>query len=117
MCGTIRYAVHQKPKHQALCHCRDCRKAVGAQAVAWITVDKDQFQYTSGKPAVFKSSPHVIRTFCSICGTTLTYQEQDRPNDIDITTGSTDDPEPYGPEKDVFIDEKLSWVNSVRVKH
>ena len=54
---------------------------------------------------------------CLINGTTLTYQNEDRPQEIDITTGSLDHPESFVPNKDVFIKEKLSWVASVSAKH
>jgi hypothetical protein len=43
----------------------------------------------------------------------LTYENDDRPNETDITTGSLDDPEHFPPSKDVFAEEKLSWVDLV----
>jgi hypothetical protein len=40
----------------------------------------------------------------------LTYERDNRPGEIDITTGSLDHPEDYPPNKDVFSEERLSWV-------
>jgi hypothetical protein len=99
---------------QANCHCDNCRRAAGAQAVAWITVHSSQFEFTSGEPKRYRTDTAAYRTFCGDCGTSLTYENDSRPNEIDITTGSLDDPESFAPTKDVFADEKLSWVSLVR---
>jgi hypothetical protein len=95
---------------QANCHCSNCRRAAGAQAVAWITVPLAEFRFTSGQPKRYKTDTGAYRTFCSDCGTSLTYEIDSRPGEIDITTGSLDDPESFAPTKDVFADEKLTWV-------
>jgi len=113
MCGKIRFKLTTAPIHQTNCHCADCRRAVGAQAVAWVTVPKERFVVTQGNPKPFISSPKAARTFCENCGTSLTYTNIDRPNDIDITTGSLDKPEAFPPNKDVFPRERLHWVTAV----
>ena len=113
-CGAVRYRVNGKTKSRANCHCENCRRAAGAQAVAWITVNKTDFQFEKGEPKRYKTDTGAFRTFCSACGTSLTYEIDDRPDDIDITTGSLDHPQEFAPTKDVFADEKLSWVPLVR---
>jgi hypothetical protein len=110
-CGQVRYRATGELLHSTVCHCADCRRAAGAQAVAWITVPVESFSFTAGEPVRFGSSPPVVRTFCGRCGTSLTYQHDDRPNEIDITTGSLDDPEAFPPTKQVFEEQKLSWVH------
>jgi hypothetical protein len=112
-CGAIRYAARAAPLHQANCHCANCRRAAGAQAVAWITVPLSSFSYEKGKPVRYRTETGAWRTFCGKCGTSLTYENDDRPDEIDITTGSLDDPEVFPPNKDVFPEEKLSWVKLV----
>jgi hypothetical protein len=84
-----------------------------AQAVAWITVPSAEFAFTEGKPERYRTNTGAYRTFCGECGTSLTYENESRPGEIDITTGSLDDPERFAPTKDVFADEKLSWVSLV----
>ena len=78
--------------------------------MAWITVPSAQFEFTSGRPKKYRTDTGAYRTFCTDCGTSLTYENDSRPGEIDITTGSLDDPEQFAPTKDVFADEKLSWV-------
>ena len=102
------------PLYQANCHCANCRRAIGAQAVAWITVKRVNFRFKKGKPKRYRTDTGAWRTFCVGCGTSLTYENDKRPGEIDITTGSLDHPEDFAPSKDVFSDEKLSWVPLIR---
>lgn len=109
-CGKVRYRAIGPTLYQANCHCANCRRAAGAQAVAWITVSLSNFSWIEGKPIRYRTDTGAYRTFCGWCGTSLTYENEKRPNEIDITTGSLDDPEHFAPNRDVFPEEKLSWV-------
>ena len=109
-CGAVRFQATQVPIYQANCHCANCRRAIGAQSVAWITVNREQFQFKKGTPARYQTDTGAWRTFCKSCGTSLTYEIDSRPDEIDITTGSLDRPEDYPPKKDVYPEEKLRWV-------
>jgi hypothetical protein len=113
-CGQVRYKATEKPIYQANCHCANCRKAAGAQSVAWITVHSSAFEFEKGTPKRFRTDTAAWRTFCDVCGTSLTYECDTRPGKIDITTGSLDRPEDFPPRKDVFPDEKLPWVELVK---
>jgi hypothetical protein len=112
-CGKIRFRAMGPTLSQANCHCDNCRRAVGAQAVAWITVKLSDFEWEKGEPKRYRTNTGAYRTFCEACGTSLTYEHDERPGEIDITTGSLDKPADFAPNKDVFPDEKLPWVNLV----
>lgn len=109
-CGKTRFRTGDPIRSPANCHCANCRRAAGAQSVAWITVASADFSFISGEPKRYQTETGAWRTFCPDCGTSLTYEHGDRPHEIDITTGSLDDPESFAPTRDVFADEKLSWV-------
>ncbi len=47
-CGAIRYVVTGTPEQVLVCHCPDCRRAVGAQSVAWLLLPKNQFKILQG---------------------------------------------------------------------
>ena len=115
-CGKVRYRANPPVLFQANCHCANCRKAAGAQAVAWITVKLAEFVWEKGKPERYQTETEAYRTFCGSCGTSLTYENEKRPNEIDITTGSLDYPEAFPPNRDVFPEEKLSWVPLIKVE-
>ena len=85
----------------------------GAQSVAWITVKLSEFAFEKGEPKRYRTDTGAYRTFCDSCGTPLTYEKEERAEEIDITTGSLDDPERFPPNRDVYPEEKLSWVQLV----
>ena len=82
--------------------------------MAWITVPRMSFELQQGKPMEYRTDTGAVRTFCDACGTSLTYEINSRPDEIDITTGSLDRPEEFAPTKDIFAEEKLPWVELVK---
>lgn len=112
-CGQVRYRATQEPIYQANCHWANCRRAIGAQSVAWITVGRANFEFETGTPRRYRTDTGAWRTFCDRCGTSLTYERDTRPGEIDITTGSLDRPEDFPPTRDAFPEEKLSWVGLI----
>ena len=110
LCGAVRYHATGTAYGITHCHCRTCRRASGAPLVTWAGFDSDKFQFTAGQPATYASSKNVLRTFCSRCGTALTYQRLDLPDSIDVTLGSMDDPEQIKPEDHTWTENKLSWI-------
>ena len=109
-CDAVRYQLTSEPISATMCHCSDCRKAAGAQAVAWVTVKNEHFSWIDGEPRRYGSSPGVERTFCPQCGTSLTYRSEDRDHETDVTTGSLDDPVAYPPTQDYFNRDRLPWI-------
>ncbi len=112
-CSAIRYAVKGEPDEVLVCHCPDCRRAVGAHAVAYFFIPITKFEITKGKPAEYASSKGVIRKFCSNCGTTLSWEGDKQPGRIDVTIGSLDDPEQFVPTRAVYRKHRLSWASEI----
>ena len=109
-CGDLRFRASGPVLHATMCHCANCRRAAGAHAVAWITVRADRFAFTRGEPARYRTETAAWRTFCPRCGTSMTYQADNRTDQIDITTGSLDHPEDFPPTQEVWTEEKLPWA-------
>lgn len=109
-CGQVRFRASAAPKASMICHCASCRRAAAAPAMPWVTFASDAFAIIQGEPATYRSSPPVTRGFCRACGTPLTYENDDRPGEIDVTTVSLDDPEAFPPTYHVRLMEALSWV-------
>ena len=107
LCGTVRYRIDAAPMEAGICHCVTCRRAAGAQSVAWVTVPATGFAWTAGAPARHASSPGVIRSHCAVCGTSLAYQAT--PESVDVTIASLDDPEAVPPTKEIWLSHRLSW--------
>ena len=113
-CGTVRYRASGPVKFSGNCHCKNCRRAAGAQAVAWISVEKKSFLWARGRPKRYRTPTKAWRTFCPACGTSLTYESPKRPRAIDITTGSLDRPEKFPPTRDFFVKERIPWVARIQ---
>jgi hypothetical protein len=110
LCGAVRYRVSGTPSRITICHCATCRHASGAPLVAWSGFPACDFNFTRGVPARYASSPGVERTFCSRCGTQLTYRHYDVPETLDLTLASLDNPEAIVPEDHVWTAHRLSWI-------
>jgi hypothetical protein len=108
-CGRVRYRVTGEPLGSAICHCVSCRKASGAQSVAWLTFPLEGFSLVSGAPAEYRSSDAVSRTFCGGCGTSLTYRHEGDPDSIDVTTASLDLPNELPPTRHIWLEDKVVW--------
>ncbi len=110
LCGAVRYRLLGVPVGSIVCHCNSCRRASGAAAVAWLTVNRPQLEWLAGRPSLFRSSPGVIRRFCGICGSAIGYENENNPTTVDITTASLDDPNRFPPTAEVWLEDKLAWV-------
>ncbi|MGO9934921.1 MAG: GFA family protein [Steroidobacteraceae bacterium] len=109
LCGEVRYQCTAPPDHSTFCHCATCRRASGSHVLGWVTFAKSSFQFTSNPPAEFRSSKSVLRTFCPICGTPLTYRHEKSPDEIDVTIGSLDAPDNTSPADHIWMSDALAW--------
>ena len=92
-CGAIRYALYAQPDRAGVCYCRMCQKAVGGPFTAWANVRRDNFAWTRGQPAAFRSSSAAERGFCPSCGTPIYFAYTKRPATISLSLGSLDTPD------------------------
>jgi hypothetical protein len=113
LCGAIRYRAEGVGSNATLCHCATCRRAAGAPIVAWVTFPLARFAFTRGEPGRFRSSEQVERTFCTHCGTPLTYAHEAAPDDIDVTTVSLDDPAEFPPRDHTWTSDALPWLHDL----
>ena len=106
-CGTIRYRFTE-PRGTSLCYCANCRRASGAQSLAWVGVPEDNVQIVNGEPATYIASNSTTWYFCSTCGTTLFWKPaKDGP--FTVTIGSLDDPAAFPPTETSYDEDRLSW--------
>lgn len=109
-CGAVRYEVDGMPFHETNCHCSICRRTSGAPFVAWLSVSKTSFRFICGEPRRFRSSAKGTRRFCPRCGTPLTCELDDFPEEIDVTICSLDQPEAVPPKDHTRSSSQLKWV-------
>ena len=109
LCGAVRYRVTGDPVAATRCHCRSCRRASGGTSVAWAVFDKGQFEWLSGEPTDYSSSPGIHWLFCDKCGSLVGYRRASRPNHMDITTGTLDDPGRFPPTVEIWLEQRIGW--------
>ncbi len=109
LCGRVRYRVDGTLRETTLCHCTMCRRSSGAPVVTWTVADPAAFRWTADGPVSYPSSSGCVRTFCPVCGATLTFTDSRRPGDVDIATGSLDHPDTVSVESQIFGASRVPW--------
>lgn len=107
-CGAVRYTADGEPFHETICYCVDCRRSSGAVSVAWFSLRRRELSWT-GTPAGYRSSPTVTRRFCTVCGTTLTFEDDRFPDELDVATATLDEPTAVPPRDHVFVSQRPAW--------
>jgi hypothetical protein len=75
----------------------------------YVTYPRSQFELMQGKPTDFQSSAPVTRSFCSRCGTPMTYRHKDYPDRLDVMTCTLDDPDQFPPSMHIWTSQKPGW--------
>lgn len=109
-CGAVRYEVDGPTYHETNCHCSICRRTSGAPYVAWFTASHEGFRWTHGEPARFASTARATRSFCGVCGTQMTFEHRDFPDEIDVTICSLDEPDAVVPRTHIHVAGRPRWV-------
>jgi hypothetical protein len=110
LCGSVRYEVSGELRQLCYCHCNSCRRAAGAPTVPWGTVASEEWRLRRGQLTQFRSSPPVLRGFCAVCGTSLTYHHEAHPAEIDVALATLDDAARFAPQAHLWVADKLPWV-------
>jgi len=77
LCGAVKIKVDEDPNEQVLCHCTDCAQTSGA-AFSTNILPKDSALHVSGPVNTYVSKAasgrDVTRTFCSVCGSSISHK-------------------------------------------
>jgi hypothetical protein len=109
LCGAVRYEATREPYNVTHCHCTDCRRSSGSAFVTWASFQRAAFRFTHGEPRVLPWAGR-LRSFCSVCGTPLTFLTTEQANEIDVTVCSLDHPETVTPADHTWIHDRLPWI-------
>jgi len=111
LCGGIRYEISGALVGTLNCHCSMCRKATGAAFRTRASVRAGDFRFVVGEQllARYGSSPGNVRTFCSVCGSTLITIFPDEPEVLGLALGTLDDDPKVQAGLHVFVGSKAPW--------
>ena len=109
LCGAVRFRATGAPLVLSRCHCRSCRLAAGSAGVAWAVYKRTHFVLLQGALVQYRSSPEAVRTFCGTCGTSISYEPTDSPENIEVTSATFDDPNRFAPVREVWVSHRVTW--------
>lgn len=109
LCGRIKFTTEGPPLWVAHCHCNSCRRSTGAPVTTFVGYKSNQVTF-AGRRKFFASSPGVRRGFCDNCGTPMTYEADWCKEEIHFYISLMDEPDKFTPERHVFYDQHISWL-------
>ncbi len=112
LCGSLRYAARAAPFDSGYCHCRLCQRSSGAPVLAFASFRARDFAYLKGAPASYRSSPRGSREFCATCGTQIAFRGDATPDQVDVNTGSLDDPARVEPRRHIYTASRIPWFET-----
>ena len=99
-CGSVAAEAQGDPFWICYDHDDDCRRAIGSPLAMW--VGPSQFRLIRGTPKSFSQDEGVTRTFCSECGTSLSYLDEGLPDELYLAIGFFDNPERFPPHAHAY---------------
>jgi len=111
LCRAIAFAYEGEPRWTLNCHCESCRRATSSPMATWISVPRAALRFTGRERSYYASSPGVKRGFCGRCGSPLTYENVEMPDEVHILAGALDQPDAVRPSAHVFSEEQLAWFD------
>ena len=112
LCRAIAFAYDAEPRWTLNCHCESCRRATSAPMATWISIPRSAFRFTSAQPSYYASSKGVRRGFCGKCGSPLTYENEQIPDEVHVLVVALTDPGDVRPTAHVFVEDQLPWFDS-----
>src|SRR4051812_44729368 len=111
LCGAVAYQAKGPLLTMARCHCRECRKASGAEFATSASVDSETFKIKRGEAELvhYESSPGKYRVFCRRCGSQMFKKDDVNPHLVRLRLGGVDTDFYQEPLAHVFVSEKPSW--------
>lgn len=114
LCGEITYEASNLESRGAHCHCNMCRKFHGAAFATLAGLPKTDLHWLRGKALLGRYTAHngTARQFCSICGSSLTFEMQSAPETIELAVSTLDDPIAFEPDAHIFTQFGANWFNT-----
>lgn len=111
LCGAVKIEAKLPSLWSAHCHCSNCRRAHGAAFVTYVGFADDRFQVTEGRESLrrYLTDTGATRSFCTVCGSTLTYESPRWPGEVHVALANLEWPIDRVPESHVYVDHKAPW--------
>ena len=81
--------------------------------MSWTLFNKDKIGWVRGTPGSISVTPAVVRMFCELCGSPLTFEFSDSSEIIGVTTGTLDEPDKFLPTRHNWTKSEVTWLNAL----
>ena len=113
-CGAVRYRMETPTAFVSHCHCETCRRAHAAPLVTWTKVPTDRLRLDGADALTrWESSPGVFRSFCSACGTHMTFTADDTPGQVYVPVATLEGMPDRLPDSHVSWEEHVPWIDGM----
>lgn len=111
LCGGVRYEVSAPVEMVSHCHCSMCRKAHGAAFGTYAGVRSEAHVVTAGAELMreYRSSGHVTRVFCSVCGSPLLWRSEGMDGWVAFPLATLDTPLVPARQKHIHVESRALW--------
>ena len=113
LCGAVKFEVEEFLSQVAHCHCSMCRKFHGAAYATIAGVPRSKFRWVEGADALkgYTAENGTTRTFCSHCGSSLTFSSPRASEEVvEIALGTVDGDVPVEPNAHIFVGSGANWT-------
>ena len=113
LCGGIRFEIDEFVARTGNCHCTMCRKFHGAAYATIAEAKNNHFRWTCGESLLkgYTAENGTTRSFCSNCGSSLTFSSPNAdPDLVEISLGCFDDEVPIRPDAHIFVASGAKWA-------
>jgi hypothetical protein len=111
-CGAVTFEINGESDWVGHCHCESCRRQSGSVMTTFAGFKLDQLSFTGAIPKRTTTDDGVTRRFCGECGSPVSYETKNRPDEIHLQLGLFDDLERLVPQDHSFLEEKVSWLHA-----
>ncbi|MEL7114631.1 MAG: GFA family protein [Pseudomonadota bacterium] len=109
-CGAVAWATEGPVLWAGHCHCESCRRATSAPFTSYLGVPRDSVTWQGDLSDHQTSGGRVLRQFCGLCGTQMTYHSAAWPDETHLYAATLDDQTRFIPEAHFHWAERRPWV-------
>lgn len=111
-CGSIGIEISQETLGTGFCHCKICRRSLGAPVFAWAAFPVEAVKFTGDQPKRYRLSLIAERGFCNKCGSPVMWRglKPEAANYLAIPTAVLNNPEDYAPTWHGGIESQIPWL-------
>lgn len=108
LCSGVSYEIDGELSQPIACHCSQCARTSGNFAAMAACKFKDISLVADGTLSWYRSSEHVMRGFCSACGSNLFWKSVND-DEVYVTMGSLDRPTSLHLSRHIFVGSKSDY--------